>query len=139
MNIFFKKQRISAVFPTLATIYATSTIKAQESEEEINLDIDDVEQEEMKRLLNDPDIDPETFEAINQQSKMRGYQPIPISKMGCMFRTGIEDETWKGFRLSAEWSPTQMFKVDNYIVFDNFRHINNYKFTTSSIVPGNII
>jgi hypothetical protein len=89
---------------------------------------------EFNKMIEDPNIDPETKEELIREKHKAPIQPLPFSKLHGPMKVGIDEEKWNGFRLSLDWNPTQMQKMEYHFIIDKPRSFN-YKLNAMTIVP----
>ncbi len=100
-----------------------------ENDPELNLD------EDFMQALQDPTMSEEEKQMFKRQMKQMSIQPLPFSKYHAAFKLGIEEEKWNGLRLSLEFNPNQMNKIEYSLLIDSKNVFKNYKISGMSIVP----
>jgi len=119
----------------------TSKCHEEPSETELpvnQFDIDDPEFEQLQQILNDPNIDPETYKEIMMEQKNVGITPMKFNQLHGGIKNDLEDELWGGLRLSLNWKPTNMFTTETMLTLDNkAKPMTKYRLSATTIVPGN--
>jgi len=93
-------------------------IKDSEQNKDVNREIPDLpfemmeddQMENLQELMENPDMDPETYQMIMQQSQ--NTQPPPFKSLSQGVKSHTDGEQWTGLKLNAEYNPTQQSKFD---------------------------
>jgi len=100
-------------------------------------DSDDPEFEQLQHILNDPNIDPDTYREIMMESQNIGIQPLKFNQLHAQIKNDLEEDSWSGLRINLNWRPTNLFNTETLLIIDDKqRGLSKYRISATTIVPG---
>ena len=92
--------------------------------------------EDIAELMQNPDLDPESYQEIMTGSM--GITPPPFKGFSQAFKLHNDDEYFNGLKLSAVYSPIQTLKLEGETVFDIKTRSKNMKMSLLNIISSKV-
>ena len=92
-------------------------------------------------VLDNPDMmenmDPEKYQELIEEQMLNSFSPPPFAYLHNQFKTSLDNESWKGLKLSLNHRPAQEFSSDYNLTIDKLRGaFKNYAVNVTSVIPG---
>lgn len=81
---------------------------------DLPFDMDDDQLKEIQELLDNPEMDQDTYNEL--MSQKMNLQPPPFKNFMNNYKCHTDDDLWSGLKISAEYNPMQTFKFDGDLI-----------------------
>ena len=127
--------------PFFISVFKSKLVKCRDEDyDNLPLPLDALEGTELSDILNNPNFqgDPDQ---LMEETMYNSVFPPQFAYLHSQFKTSLEHDTWKGFRIGFSWHPNMTFNSELQLTLDRIRgySLNNYVFSVTTVLPSKII